>query len=77
MTSAELTPRQAEVLAFVERFIGKQGYPPSLLDICRSFGWASNHAAYIHVTALCAKGYLSRSEKTSRGLRLIRRRSNV
>lgn len=64
------TPAQSAVLAFIEAFIGGHGYPPTLAEIAKNFGWKSPHAAQEHVRRLVAKGLLTRDKGTARGLRL-------
>lgn len=70
MEDYELTARQAEVLAFIERFQGDKGYPPTRAEIAREFGWRSPNAAEEHVRALARKGRLLVDRHLSRGLRL-------
>jgi repressor LexA len=68
----DLTPRQHELLCFIERYLAAFGYPPSLRDIGAAFGYASTNAASEALDALQAKGYIARTPKVSRGLRVLR-----
>ncbi len=64
-----LTDRQQQVLAFVEEFCGRQGYPPTMRDVATHFG-IQPRAAVDHLAAIERKGYLHREPGLSRGLSL-------
>jgi len=64
-----LTERQQTVLAFVEEFCSRQGYPPTVREVAAAFG-IQPRAAADHLTALKRKGYLHREPGVSRGLSL-------
>jgi repressor LexA len=64
-----LTDRQQAVLAFVEEFCSRQGYPPTVREVAAAFG-IQPRAAADHLTALKRKGYLHREPGVSRGLTL-------
>jgi repressor LexA len=55
---AALTPRQAEVLAFILSFQAENGMPPTRVEIAAHFGWSSANAAQDHIRALTRKGAL-------------------
>lgn len=65
----ELTPRQREILNFIQHFIVEQGYPPTVREIASHFG-IDYRAALDHLRALEKKGSLIRSSK-SRGIQLF------
>ena len=56
----ELSSRQREVLAFVEKYLAEHGFPPSVGEIARNSGIAPATAAG-HVGALRRKGLLDRT----------------
>ena len=56
----ELSPRQREVLAFIEKYLDEHGFPPSVGEIAHSSGIAPATAAG-HVGALRRKGLLDRT----------------
>jgi repressor LexA len=62
-----LTDRQAEVLNFVNKFIGKSGYPPTVREIAKHFRISGHHAVRKHLLALERNGLLTRG----RGARSI------
>jgi repressor LexA len=64
-----LTDRQQTVLAFVEEFCSRQGYPPTVREVAAAFG-IQPRAAADHLAALRRKGYLHREPGVSRGLSL-------
>ncbi len=68
--STELTQRQHDIIDFIERTVNERGYPPSVREIADAVGLASTSAVHHHLTALERDGYLERSERSSRALRL-------
>ena len=68
MVPQPLTPRQREVLAFVDRHCREQGMPPTVREIGRALGIASPNAVSEHLDALVRKGALIRSPHRSRGI---------
>jgi repressor LexA len=67
----QLTDRQKEILAFINRSIGERGYPPTLREIGRQFGIKSTNGVNDHLRALEKKGYLQREDMKSRALRPV------
>jgi len=72
-----LTPRQADVLAFVEDYMRREGRSPTLREIGAGVGLRSTNAVSIHIEALESKGRLSRHVNSARGLRLAPSESPV
>lgn len=68
---AQLTPRQAEILEFIQRRMRDDGYPPSQRDIAENFGFAQN-AARDHLLALARKGEIEMSPHDARAIRLLK-----
>ncbi|HEV8664051.1 MAG TPA: transcriptional repressor LexA [Candidatus Methylomirabilis sp.] len=64
-----LTPRQREVLEFIKRFLEEQGYPPTVREIGRHFGFVPR-SVFDHLKALERKGYLKREATKSRSLQI-------
>ena len=65
-----LTPRQAEVLAFIKSHIDDTGYPPTRADIAKELGFKSANASEEHLKALARKGAIEIIPGTSRGIKL-------
>lgn len=63
-----LTERQSQVLAFIQGFAKKNGFPPTRQDIAKHFGWASPNAAQDHLRAIARKGHIFIGKNTARGL---------
>ena len=66
----QLTPRQSEVLAFIQDFMEQTGMPPTRAEIARELGFRSVNAAEDHLRALQRKGVIELVPGTSRGIRL-------
>jgi repressor LexA len=66
----DLTPRQQEILDFVRATVEESGAPPTRLEICAAFGFASPNAAEAHLKALAKKGAILLEAGSSRGIRL-------
>ena len=70
-----MTPRQAEILAYIADYIGAHGYAPTLQEIGRRFSLSSVATVHKHVSNLIEKDYLRRSRKNaSRDLEVMPRR---
>jgi len=67
---ADLTPRQSEILEFIQAFIDEAGMPPTRAEIARELGFRSANAAEDHLRALQRKGVLELIPGTSRGIQL-------
>jgi len=57
-----LTERQKAVLAYIERFTGVNGYPPTVRETAAHFK-ISPKGAQDHIAAIAKKGYITRSRK--------------
>jgi len=66
-----LTERQKEVLDFLREFMGGEGYPPTLREICARFGISGPQNAAKHLDALEKKGFIRRKAASSRGIELL------
>ena len=55
----ELTKQQSKVLACVEVYLNKTGFPPTRAEICKELGFKSPNAAEMHLRALEKKGYIA------------------
>ncbi len=71
----DLTPRQREILGFIQGFTAERGYPPTIREIAGHFT-IDYRAALDHLRALERKGSLSRSSK-SRSIQVFRPFSTV
>ena len=76
-----ITRRQKEILDFLERFVGRNGYSPSFEEIARGMGLKSLATVHKHITNLEKKGMLDRVHNRSRSIDVLppgaRTRSSV
>ncbi|MDC0091863.1 transcriptional repressor LexA [Gammaproteobacteria bacterium] len=68
----ELTKQQSKVLACVEVYLNKTGFPPTRAEICKELGFKSPNAAEMHLRALEKKGYIAIQSGSSRGLSIVK-----
>ena len=66
-----LTPRQQEILEFIQSHLQETGFPPTRAEICKALGFRSPNAAEEHLKALERKGALYLTAGASRGIRLV------
>lgn len=66
----KLTPRQAEILAFIKRCLDENGFPPTRAEIAQALGFKSPNAAEEHLKALARKGAIEMTPGASRGIRI-------
>ena len=67
----ELTKQQTKVLACVEVYLNKTGFPPTRAEICKELGFKSPNSAEMHLRALEKKGYISIKSGSSRGISVL------
>jgi len=65
-----LTPKQKQIVDFIEKFIKENDYSPSYREIAEHFGFSSVATVAEHIENLKLKGYLSGSEGTYRSLQV-------
>ncbi len=65
-----LTSRQAEILALIQDFMERSGFPPTRAEIAQTLGFKSANAAEEHLRALERKGILDILPGASRGIQL-------
>lgn len=65
------TPIQSKILRFLRDHLVRHGYPPSVREIQRAFGFASPRSAAKHLEALEAQGLIEIPAHTARGIRLV------
>ncbi len=64
----KLTPRQQEILDYIEQCMQIDGMPPTRAEIVEHFGFASPNAAQCHLRALAARGAIELRKGTARGI---------
>jgi len=68
-----LTPRQLEVLGFIEQFLATRGLPPTRGEIAEGLGLRNRQGIDQHLRALQAKGVIDLVPGISRGIRVSER----
>lgn len=69
--SKELTGRQAKILRFIMDHTVDFGRAPTIREIGERMGIRSPNGVIAHITALVRKGYLMRTELTTRSYRPV------
>ena len=67
----DLTKRQKDILDFITCTLDKNGYPPTLREICKKFSIVSTNGARYHLYRLKELGYLEVEPNKSRGMKLV------
>lgn len=66
-----LSSRQEQILAFIRKFLTKNGYPPSIREIGKAAGISSTSVVNYNLKVLERKGFIDRDRTVSRGIRLL------
>lgn len=66
-----LSSRQKDVLEFINDFLARTGYPPTIREIANQLGLTGTVSVVQHLNALERKGYIKRSRSSSRGIAVI------
>jgi repressor LexA len=67
----DLTPRQRQVLDFIDVEVRRRGYPPSVREIGEAIGLSSSSTVHAHLAALQDKGYLVRDPTKPRAIEVL------
>ena len=67
----ELTHKQAKIFDYIRNRIWSDGYPPTIREIAKSFGYSSLRTVQVHLEAMEKKGWIRKRKGLSRGLELI------
>lgn len=69
----DLTPRQYEILQYLQEEVAKKGYPPSVREIGQAVGLSSSSTVHGHLRQLEQKGYIRRDPTKPRAIELLQR----
>ncbi|MBI2821513.1 MAG: transcriptional repressor LexA [Acidobacteria bacterium] len=72
-----LTRRQRQILDFIEGFVERNGYSPSLEEIAHQFDITSVNAVFKHLAALEKRGCIHRATNQARSIQLLNRSQSV
>ncbi len=67
----KLSKRQKHILSYMEQYIEQHGYPPTIREIGLATGINSTSVVNYNLNKLVQAGYLERSDRVSRGMRLV------
>jgi len=67
----ELSPRQREILEFVNTHVDEQGYPPTVREIGQAVGLTSPSTVHAHLARLESSGLIRRDPTKPRALEVI------
>ena len=68
MSPNPLTPKQQNVLAFIQHYIAKNSYAPTIVEICHGLKLSSTSTVHKHLKTLVEKGYIDSMPGRSRGV---------
>lgn len=66
-----LTPKQEELLRFIERYQMKNGASPTIREMCKALKVSSDNSIIKHLDALEHKRFISRRADIARGIGLL------
>ena len=66
--AAPLTPKQAEIYAFIQQFTKEHGYPPSVREISAAVNLKSPSTVHFHMKKLEAEGYIQKADGKTRAI---------
>lgn len=67
----ELSQKQIEILLFIKSEIQRQGYPPSVREICKGVNLKSTSTVHGHLEKLEDKGFIRKDATKPRALEII------
>lgn len=66
----KLTTKQEEVLKTAKKFIAKNGYAPTVRELCKEMNLNSPATVFVHLKHLIDKGYISQTNSKFRTLEI-------
>lgn len=73
----KLTPKQKEILKFIEDFIETHSYPPTVREIGQGVNLTSSSSVYAQLNKLETKGYIKKNAVKSRGISLVKNKNYI
>lgn len=67
----DLTQKQVEILLYIKSEVQRQGYPPSVRDICKGVNLRSTSTVHNHLEKLEAKGYIRKDPTKPRAIEIL------
>ena len=66
----KLTNKQEQILTTIKKFIAKNGYSPSIRELCSLCDLSSTATMFVHLKNLTTKGYINQAGSKSRTIEL-------
>ena len=66
-----LTKKQEEALTCIKKYIAKNGYSPSVREVCEMMGLSSTATGFVHMRHLMNKGYIKQTDNKFRTLEVL------
>ncbi len=66
----KLTDKQEKVLTSIKKFIGHNGYAPTIRELCKICNLSSTATMFVHLKNLTKKGYINQTESKFRTIEL-------
>lgn len=66
----QLTEKQEKILIVIKKFIAKNGYAPTIRELCSLCGLNSTATMFVHLKNLTNKGYIKQTENKFRTIEL-------
>ncbi len=70
--STDLTDKQREILAFIEREVDTRNIPPAVREICQAVNLSSTSTVHGHLARLEKKGYIKRDKTKNRSIEILK-----
>ncbi len=67
----KLTSKQEEILTIIKKYIAKNGYAPTVREICQEADLSSTATVFVHMKHLINKGYLRQENSKFRTLEVL------
>jgi repressor LexA len=67
----KLSDKQQRIVKYIDSFLTKRGYPPSIRDIQKGCDISSTSVVDYNLNILESRGYISRHADVSRGIKLL------
>ena len=70
-TNMTVTERQKQILDFINLFHEREGFPPSLREICKALGLVSTGSLIKHIRSLESKGFIKGTPGSKRAWKIV------
>ena len=67
----KLTIKQEKVLKQLKKYIAKNGYPPTVRELCTLTNLKSTATIHVHLDQLAAKGYIRKDKDRNRTIEIL------